>query len=138
MAEQGLNDINAVLSSDAQVAPDLVAKIYDPSNVLKDAVIGKQEVGMFASAEAAADTEPTTAEISQKAINGMRTVVEAFSKVADADDSAPVTRAEIAELKVQVNDSFSEVANLVLDLMNRFDLLDGRIAKYNERSSHKL
>ena len=50
----------------------------------------------------------------------------------------PITRGEVAELKTQINDSFSEVANLVLDLMNRFDLLDQRIGKYNERSSHKL
>lgn len=136
MAEQGLNDINAVLSSDAQVAPDLAAKIYNPSKAQQSTQRSDEEE--IAIADAIIAAEPTTAEISQKAIAGMRTVVEAFSKVADKDMDEPITRGEVAELKTQINDSFSEVANLVLDLMNRFDLLDQRIGKYNERSSHKL
>ena len=136
MTEQGLNDINAVLSSDAQVAPDLAAKIYNPA-VASVASDPKESVDVYIDSEANA-AEPTTAEISQKAIAGMRTVVEAFSKVADKDMDEPITRGEVAELKTQINDSFSEVANLVLDLMSRFDLLDQRIGKYNERSSHKL
>ena len=136
MAEQGLNDINAVLSSDAQVAPDLAAKIYNPSNAKQSTQRSDEEE--IAIADAIIAAEPTTAEISQKAIAGMRTVVEAVSKVADKDMDEPITRGEVAELKTQINDSFSEVANLVLDLMNRFDLLDQRIGKYNERSSHKL
>ena len=136
MAEQGLNDINAVLSSDAHIAPDLAAKIYNPSNAKQSTQRSDEEE--IAIADAIIAAEPTTAEISQKAITGMRTVVEAFSKVADKDMDEPITRGEVAELKTQINDSFSEVANLVLDLMNRFDLLDQRIGKYNERSSHKL
>ena len=136
MAEQGLNDINAVLGSDAQIAPDLAAKIYNPSKAQQSTQRSDEEE--IAIADAIIAAEPTTAEISQKAIAGMRTVVEAFSKVADKDMDEPITRGEVAELKTQINDSFSEVANLVLDLMNRFDLLDQRIGKYNERSSHKL
>ena len=136
MAEQGLNDINAVLSSDAHIAPDLAAKIYNPSKAQQSTQRSDEEE--IAIADAIIAAEPTTAEISQKAIAGMRTVVEAFSKVADKDMDEPITRGEVAELKTQINDSFSEVANLVLDLMNRFDLLDQRIGKYNERSSHKL
>ena len=136
MAEQGLNDINAVLSSDAHIAPDLAAKIYNPSKAQQSTQRSDEEE--IAIADAIIAAEPTTAEISQKAITGMRTVVEAFSKVADKDMDEPITRGEVAELKTQINDSFSEVANLVLDLMNRFDLLDQRIGKYNERSSHKL
>ena len=136
MAEQGLNDINAVLSSDAHIAPDLAAKIYNPSKAQQSTQRSDEEE--IAIADAIIAAEPTTAEISQKAIAGMRTVVEAFSKVADKDMDEPITRGEVAELKTQINDSFSEVANLVLDLMNRFDLLDQRIWKYNERSSHKF
>ena len=136
MTEQGLNDINAVLGSDAQIAPDLAAKIYNPSKAQQSTQRSDEEE--IAIADAIIAAEPTTAEISQKAIAGMRTVVEAFSKVADKDMDEPITRGEVAELKTQINDSFSEVANLVLDLMNRFDLLDQRIGKYNERSSHKL
>ena len=136
MAEQGLNDINAVLSSDAHIAPDLAAKIYNPSKAQQSTQRSDEEE--IAIADAIIAAEPTTAEISQKAIAGMRTVVEAFSKIADKDMDEPITRGEVAELKTQINDSFSEVANLVLDLMNRFDLLDQRIGKYNERSSHKL
>lgn len=136
MAEQGLNDINAVLSSDAHIAPDLAAKIYNPSKAQQSTQRSDEEE--IAIADAIIAAEPTTAEISQKAIAGMRTVVEAVSKVADKDMDEPITRGEVAELKTQINDSFSEVANLVLDLMNRFDLLDQRIGKYNERSSHKL
>ena len=136
MPEQGLNDINAVLSSDANIAPDLAAKIYNPSKAQQSTQRSDEEE--IAIADAIIAAEPTTAEISQKAIAGMRTVVEAFSKVADKDMDEPITRGEVAELKTQINDSFSEVANLVLDLMNRFDLLDQRIGKYNERSSHKL
>ena len=136
MAEQGLNDINAVLGSDAHIAPDLAAKIYNPSKAQQSTQRSDEEE--IAIADAIIAAEPTTAEISQKAIAGMRTVVEAFSKVADKDMDEPITRGEVAELKTQINDSFSEVANLVLDLMNRFDLLDQRIGKYNERSSHKL
>ena len=137
MAEQGLNDINAVLSSDAHIAPDLAAKIYNPVVASVPLADPNESVDVYIDSEADA-AEPTTAEISQKAIAGMRTVVEAFSKVADKDMDEPITRGEVAELKTQINDSFSEVANLVLDLMNRFDLLDQRIGKYNERSSHKL
>ena len=138
MTEQGLNDINAVLSSDAQVAPDLAAKIYNPAETNTFVAAESYETLTSTDLEIQVDAEPTTAEISQKAIAGMRTVVEAFSKVADKDMDEPITRGEVAELKTQINDSFSEVANLVLDLMNRFDLLDQRIGKYNERSSHKL
>ena len=136
MAEQGLNDINAVLSSDAHIAPDLAEKIYNPSNAKQSTQRSDEEE--IAIADAIIAAEPTTAEISQKAIAGMRTVVEAFSKVADKDMDEPITRGEVAELKTQINDSFSEVANLVLDLMNRFDLLDQRIVNFNARGGHKL
>ena len=136
MAEQGLNDINAVLSSDAHIAPDLAAKIYNPSKAQQSTQRSDEEE--IAIADAIIAAEPTTAEISQKAIAGMRTVVEAFSKVADKDMDEPITRGEVAELKTQINDSFSEVANLVLDLMNRFDLLDQRIVNFNARGGHKL
>ena len=136
MAEQGLNDINAVLSSDAHIAPDLAAKIYNPSKAQQSTQRSDEEE--IAIADAIIAAEPTTAEISQKAITGMRTVVEAFSKVADKDMDEPITRGEVAELKTQINDSFSEVANLVLDLMNRFDLLDQRIVNFNARGGHKL
>ena len=136
MAEQGLNDINAVLGSDAHIAPDLAAKIYNPSKAQQSTQRSDEEE--IAIADAIIAAEPTTAEISQKAIAGMRTVVEAFSKVADKDMDEPITRGEVAELKTQINDSFSEVANLVLDLMNRFDLLDQRIVNFNARGGHKL
>ena len=136
MAEQGLNDINAVLSSDAHIAPDLAAKIYNPSKAQQSTQRSDEEE--IAIADAIIAAEPTTAEISQKAIAGMRTIVEAFSKVADKDMDEPITRGEVAELKTQINDSFSEVANLVLDLMNRFDLLDQRIVNFNARGGHKL
>ena len=124
MAEQGLNDINAVLSSDAHIAPDLAAKIYNPSKAQQSTQRSDEEE--IAIADAIIAAEPTTANIAY------------HDSLADKDMDEPITRGEVAELKTQINDSFSEVANLVLDLMNRFDLLDQRIGKYNERSSHKL
>ena len=124
MAEQGLNDINAVLGSDAHIAPDLSAKIYNPSKAQQSTQRSDEEE--IAIADAIIAAEPTTANIAY------------HDSLADKDMDATITRGEVSELKTQINDSFSEVANLVLDLMNRFDLLDQRIVNFNARGGHKL
>jgi hypothetical protein len=54
------------------------------------------------------------------------------------DAALPVTRQELEDLKEQINDSFGEVANLLLDIQSRYETLEGRIAQYNSRSSHKI
>lgn len=45
---------------------------------------------------------------------------------------------DLSKLKQNINDSFSEIADLLLDQQRQLDLLLERIAKYNERSSHKI
>ena len=166
MAEQGLNDINAVLSSDAQVSEDLAAlakpvareldgtPIYNPAfkERLQETVKFAKEFsvnpGVIAKLAAQGEEIDTAAlAAGAAAIDAMRTLdipepttanIAYHDSLADKDMDATITRGEVAELKTQINDSFSEVANLVLDLMNRFDLLDQRIVNFNARGGHKL
>jgi hypothetical protein len=49
-----------------------------------------------------------------------------------------VTKRELANLKDQVNNSFEEVSNMFLELQQGLQLIEERLAKFNERSSHKL
>jgi hypothetical protein len=48
------------------------------------------------------------------------------------------TKQDIEELKLQVNDSFAELVNLLLDLTQKLTILEERIDRYNARSSHKI
>lgn len=48
------------------------------------------------------------------------------------------TKGDIQDFKDQVNDSFEEVSNMFLELQQGLQLLEERIARYNERSSHKI
>jgi hypothetical protein len=97
--------------------------------------------------------EPTPAETEQLVQKERATKLEAATlpnpSVAAVESSAAYAasivsgangdlKAEVADLKQQINDSFSEVANLLLDLATRFDLLDERINRYNAKSSHKI
>jgi hypothetical protein len=48
------------------------------------------------------------------------------------------TRAEFNKLKQQINSSFEEVSNILMDLQSRFESYDERFERYNSRSSHKI
>jgi hypothetical protein len=53
--------------------------------------------------------------------------------------NGPVASQEsLDKLKGDINDSFAELSNVLLDIQRAFDLLLQRIDKYNERSSHKI
>jgi hypothetical protein len=54
------------------------------------------------------------------------------------DALTSVTKRDLKSFKDQVNDSFGEIANLLLELQTRFSLLDERLDKYNQKSSHKI
>jgi hypothetical protein len=49
-----------------------------------------------------------------------------------------VTQDELEELKTSINDSFSEVVNLHLELRRDLDLILERLDKHNARSGHKI
>lgn len=49
-----------------------------------------------------------------------------------------VTGAELDDLKIQINYSFEEVANALLDVQQQLQTLFERIEVYNRRSSHKI
>jgi hypothetical protein len=54
------------------------------------------------------------------------------------DTYAPASQADLDQLKEDINASFSELSNVLLDIQRGFEILNDRIAKYNERSSHKI
>lgn len=49
-----------------------------------------------------------------------------------------VTAEEFNELKAGINDSFGEIAGILLDLQARFERLDERIEQFNRRGGHKF
>jgi hypothetical protein len=48
------------------------------------------------------------------------------------------TKDDFDGLKEQINDSFTEVANMFLELQSGQQLLEERISLYNKKSSHKI
>jgi hypothetical protein len=54
------------------------------------------------------------------------------------DVYAPASQADLDQLKEDINASFSELSNVLLDIQRGFEILNDRIVKYNERSSHKI
>jgi hypothetical protein len=57
---------------------------------------------------------------------------------AAAREGQPVTAEQFADLKDQINASFDEVSNLLLDISARQDQIDERLDIYNRKSSHKI
>lgn len=53
-------------------------------------------------------------------------------------EETPVDDTEFGQLKTDINDSFAEIASLILDLQKRFELWEERLEIYNRRSSHKI
>jgi hypothetical protein len=51
---------------------------------------------------------------------------------------ASIEKEEYEGFKEQINDSFGEIANLLLDMQSRFQLLDERIDNYNKKGGHKI
>jgi predicted CopG family antitoxin len=49
-----------------------------------------------------------------------------------------VTKNELEEMKENINDSFSEVVNLHLELRRDLDMLLERLEIHNRRASHKI
>ena len=54
------------------------------------------------------------------------------------DASAPVLQAEFADMKRQVNDSLSELANLLLEHQRMIEQINERLEVHNQRSGHKI
>jgi hypothetical protein len=69
---------------------------------------------------------------------GNKDFVPPFEPTAKTENVKGPSFQDFVTLKAQINDSFAEAADLLLNLQQRFELLDERIALYNSRSSHKL
>jgi hypothetical protein len=54
------------------------------------------------------------------------------------DQPALATQDEFEQLKSDINASFEELSNVLLDIQRGFTILMERIDRYNERSSHKI
>jgi hypothetical protein len=54
------------------------------------------------------------------------------------DVYAPASQADLDQLKEDINASFSELSNVLLDIQRGFEILNARIEAYNQRSSHKI
>ena len=54
------------------------------------------------------------------------------------DAAAPVLQAEFADMKRQVNDSLSELANLLLEHQRMIEQINERLEVHNQRSGHKI
>ena len=48
------------------------------------------------------------------------------------------SQADLDQLKEDINASFSELSNVLLDIQRGFEILNARIEAYNQRSSHKI
>jgi hypothetical protein len=130
MENQGLNDINAVLGTDAKVPADL-AEIYDPSQVKPKPLVDFNE-------SIPRHRVLQTVDYKSSAHTDLSTTVTSVDPEVEGDPTRYVTVQELNDLKNQVNDSFSEVANLILEQMSRSDNLDLRIDSFNKRGGHKL
>lgn len=127
--EPTLNTVKSL--TPAEVAQlSTTAKLILENEAPINAALAEQgeQLNRAAILEAATLPNPTVA-----AVEGAKTYAADVVNGTDAD-----VRIELADLKQQINDSFSEVASLLLDLATRFDLLDERINRYNMKSSHKI
>jgi len=59
---------------------------------------------------------------------------------ADVDDVdlPPVTAEAFHELKLGINASFEEVANLLLEFQRQVDMIEARLADFNRRGGHRI
>jgi hypothetical protein len=88
------------------------------------------------SVEAVEEAKAFAADI----VRGVRSSPELSKKLCDEglEIDATQVRADLEDLKDQINDSFGEVANLLLDLQRRFALYDERFLLFNARAGHKI
>lgn len=65
-------------------------------------------------------------------------VEEAKQDASDVVNGTYVSQETFVELKNGINDSFGEIAGILLDLTARFDRLDERLEAFNKRGGHKI